>query len=160
LKANQFCRKENDDEAVSPVIAVILMVAITVVLAATVYVWVSGFGASSSQAQRSVSLTSAGPLSNGWKNFTVASASQSIKYSEIALSVNGQAWPLDAGASCAMPTLAAGKYGVCQGGTALTTATAIVKAGDVVMLGGVAAGQQLRLVDANANSVMLTLTIG
>jgi flagellin-like protein len=29
---------------VSPVIAVILMVAITVVLAATVYVWVSGFG--------------------------------------------------------------------------------------------------------------------
>jgi len=30
-------------EAVSPVIAVILMVAITVVLAATVYVWVSGF---------------------------------------------------------------------------------------------------------------------
>ena len=32
-------------EAVSPVIAVILMVAITVVLAATVYVWVSGFGA-------------------------------------------------------------------------------------------------------------------
>ncbi len=32
-----------DDEGVSPVIAVILMVAITVVLAATVYVWVSGF---------------------------------------------------------------------------------------------------------------------
>lgn len=32
------------DEAVSPVIAVILMVAITVVLAATVYLWVSGFG--------------------------------------------------------------------------------------------------------------------
>jgi flagellin-like protein len=31
------------DEGVSPVIAVILMVAITVVLAATVYVWVSGF---------------------------------------------------------------------------------------------------------------------
>lgn len=31
-------------DAVSPVIAVILMVAITVVLAATVYVWVSDFG--------------------------------------------------------------------------------------------------------------------
>jgi len=31
------------DNAVSPVIATILMVAITVVLAATVYVWVSGF---------------------------------------------------------------------------------------------------------------------
>ena len=33
-----------DDEAVSPVIAVILMVAITVVLAGVLYVWVSGFG--------------------------------------------------------------------------------------------------------------------
>lgn len=34
-----------NDRAVSPVIAVILMVAITVVLAATVYVWVTQFGA-------------------------------------------------------------------------------------------------------------------
>jgi len=33
-----------DDDAVSPVIAVILMVAITVVLAGVLYVWVSGFG--------------------------------------------------------------------------------------------------------------------
>ena len=42
MKANQ--RFVNGDDAVSPVIAVILMVAITVVLAATVYLWVSGFG--------------------------------------------------------------------------------------------------------------------
>ena len=34
---------------VSPIIAVILMVAITVVLAATIYVWVSGFGAGGSK---------------------------------------------------------------------------------------------------------------
>ena len=33
------------EDAVSPVIAVILMVAITVVLAATVWIWISGFGA-------------------------------------------------------------------------------------------------------------------
>jgi flagellin-like protein len=46
MKANQ--RFVNDDEAVSPVIAVILMVAITVVLAATVYLWVSGFGTNQS----------------------------------------------------------------------------------------------------------------
>lgn len=38
----------HDDEGVSPVIAVILMVAITVVLAATVYVWVSGFASEDS----------------------------------------------------------------------------------------------------------------
>ena len=37
-----------DITGVSPIIAVILMVAITVVLAATIYVWVSGFGSQSS----------------------------------------------------------------------------------------------------------------
>ena len=42
MKANR--RVRGNDDAVSPVIAVILMVAITVVLAATVYLWVSGFG--------------------------------------------------------------------------------------------------------------------
>jgi len=40
---NAVQQRFKNDEAVSPVIAVILMVAITVVLAATVYVWVSGF---------------------------------------------------------------------------------------------------------------------
>ncbi|MDI6708842.1 MAG: type IV pilin N-terminal domain-containing protein, partial [Candidatus Thermoplasmatota archaeon] len=35
--------KIKEKEAVSPVIGVILMVAITVVLAAVLYVWVSGF---------------------------------------------------------------------------------------------------------------------
>lgn len=39
---------QHDDRGVSPVIAVILMVAITVVLAATVYVWVTQFGANGS----------------------------------------------------------------------------------------------------------------
>jgi flagellin-like protein len=39
-----------DDEAVSPVIATILMVAITVVLAAVLYVMVIGFGGGGSQA--------------------------------------------------------------------------------------------------------------
>ena len=39
-----------NDEAVSPVIATILMVAITVVLAATVYFWLTGFGANQPEA--------------------------------------------------------------------------------------------------------------
>lgn len=42
MKANRAALRH--DEAVSPVIATILMVAITVVLAATVYVFVTGFG--------------------------------------------------------------------------------------------------------------------
>jgi flagellin-like protein len=47
------------DEGVSPVIAVILMVAITVVLAATVYVWVSGF-ASDQEGPEQASATATG----------------------------------------------------------------------------------------------------
>jgi flagellin-like protein len=47
------------DEGVSPVIAVILMVAITVVLAATVYVWVSGF-ASEQEGPEQASATATG----------------------------------------------------------------------------------------------------
>ncbi|PSG97195.1 hypothetical protein BRD56_05915 [Thermoplasmatales archaeon SW_10_69_26] len=43
MSIEKAIEKLRSDEGVSPVIAVILMVAITVVLAATVYVWVSGF---------------------------------------------------------------------------------------------------------------------
>lgn len=48
----------NDDHAVSPVIATILMVAVTVVLAAVVYFYVSGFGANQPQALSNVGFTS------------------------------------------------------------------------------------------------------
>ena len=48
MKRNWIVRK--DSEAVSPVIATILMVAITVVLAAVLYVMVLGFGGTSTQA--------------------------------------------------------------------------------------------------------------
>lgn len=50
------------DGAVSPVIAVILMVAITVVLAAVVYVWVSGFSASGGTPSASLSLAQSGQM--------------------------------------------------------------------------------------------------
>lgn len=42
MKDKPWLRWHKDDQAVSPVIAVILMVAITVVLAAVVYTWASG----------------------------------------------------------------------------------------------------------------------
>src|SRR5207245_8322882 len=59
-------------------ISVILMVAITVVLAATVYVWVSGFGSQPQAPARSVSLTSNAPLANNLKTYTVSSATSEI----------------------------------------------------------------------------------
>ena len=159
VKANQ-CYRRDDDEAVSPVIAVILMVAITVVLAATVYVWVSGFGAQSGNPQKSLSLTSSGALSNTWKNYTVASATSGMKWSDVAFTLNGAPYAFDGTASCSTPTLAASSYAVCHGGTAQTSAATVVAAGDTIMLKGISGGQTLRIVDAQANSVMLTLTIG
>ena len=53
-----------DTTGVSPIIAVILMVAITVVLAATIYVWVSGFGGGSGS---NIALTLKQD-SHGWYN--------------------------------------------------------------------------------------------
>lgn len=73
-----------DDEGVSPVIAVILMVAITVVLAATVYVWVSGFATEDSGPEQAAA-TAKGVDLNGdgdveWVQLTLTSG-QNAPYS-------------------------------------------------------------------------------
>ncbi|MEM2259420.1 MAG: archaellin/type IV pilin N-terminal domain-containing protein [Candidatus Thermoplasmatota archaeon] len=64
---------------VSPIIAIILMVAITVVLAATIYVWVSGFGTRSKvaeEASATCQLVGATTL-----KFTLAKAPPGVNYS-------------------------------------------------------------------------------
>jgi len=172
MKANQkFVNR--DEEAVSPVIAVILMVAITVVLAATVYVWVSGFGSQSSSAAKSVSLTSAAAISNDghWKNYTIASATSGLKYSDFSMTLNGAALTATAASTnCADPVLsgASGVFTACRGTTALTltgASASVVQAGDLITVysgsgGASMSGASLRLLDSQANSVMATLTIG
>ena len=159
MKANRKFLK-NDDEAVSPVIAVILMVAITVVLAATVYVWVSGFGSQSGSPAKSLSLTSNGAYdSTGFvKEYVVASATQGMKYSDMSFTIDGAPFTL---------AVAAGDnvWYIERGGTALTplatAQSAAVTAGDVIVIDDDAdmSGKQLRILDAQANSIILTLTI-
>lgn len=119
------------DEAVSPVIAVILMVAITVVLAAVVYVWVSGMGEGSEMA-RSLSLQSSGSDASG-ANFTVISATPGLPWNELRFLVDGEA------ANVTMPS-----------GT--------VNAGDVFRVNGSGlSGKTLSVVDAPSNSVVISL---
>jgi flagellin-like protein len=72
------------DEAVSPVIAVILMVAITVVLAAVVYVWVSGFSGEN-VAPRSMSVQMRGTNETD-AIYLVTSASPSLQWTELEFS--------------------------------------------------------------------------
>jgi len=69
MKANRKFKIEND-EAVSAVIGVILMVAITVAIAATVYVYVSGMIGDSPQQTPNMQLV----RDNTQKRLTVASA--------------------------------------------------------------------------------------
>jgi len=57
---NKIKKLWEDKTGVSPIIAVILMVAITVVLAATIYVWVSGFGGGGGGSNIALSLRQVG----------------------------------------------------------------------------------------------------
>lgn len=172
MKANRkFLNKE--DEAVSPVIAVILMVAITVVLAATVYVWVSGFGAQSSQPAKTMSLTSAQALATQTKVYTVSAATSGMKYSDVTFTIDGGAYNQSLASpsggapgtgTCASTSSAASlgdttAWQACSGATVAAT-TNVIQAGDTLVFQQVASGQTLRILDSQANSVVLTLTIG
>ena len=144
------------DDAVSPVIAVILMVAITVVLAATVYIWVSSFSGSSGSATHSLSLVSNGPESAAFERaYTVSSASPGLRYQDLALTVDGTAYPLIRSADPAD-----GQWAAAAGSTTRAS-TDVVLAGDTWRIDGAASlvGKTLRVVDAGSNSLILSLTL-
>ena len=140
MKANQKFLN-NDDEAVSPVIAVILMVAITVVLAATVYVWVSGFGSSSNNSQQhTMSVVSASALAGDTtldiynKTYTVSSADPTLTYGDMRISINGAQYTFDAAGCTVYASSAAddsAAWGACAGSTSRAS-TDLVKAGDTI----------------------------
>jgi flagellin-like protein len=95
MKANR--KSLNGDDAVSPVIAVILMVAITVVLAATVYLWVSGFGSNqnnlvqASFGAKAVDFPTMGDTdsSDDAIQLTYVSGPEDLQATDISISVDG-----------------------------------------------------------------------
>ncbi len=78
-----WCRRRLDTPAVSPVIATILLVGITVVLAATLYVMVFGLGLGSSNSPPVASLTKAS-VTDGFK-FTFTPFSRETVWSDISV---------------------------------------------------------------------------
>ena len=141
-----------NDRAVSPVIAVILMVAITVVLAATVYVWVSGFSGGQGAAAKTISLASNGVEDSSFeRTFTVASATSGMKWQDVTFTVDGTA--------LTFVTTAPTDGQIRAGGEA---ADATVNAGDQITIDLAASGQgaTLRVLDSQANSVIYTLSMG
>lgn len=153
-----MARKPADD-AVSPVIAVILMVAITVVLAAVVYVWVSGFGASGQEIARNMAVASDSSVANANKTYLVTSASPTLKWDEITLSLDGK--PLDyANLTAGSPS----DYRWCVwngNGYCEASPGGYVEAGArfTVQKTGTLSGMKLTLVDAKANAAMASLTV-
>jgi len=145
MKANQFLR--SNDDAVSPVIAVILMVAITVVLAATVYVWVSGFGSNTNTSPaHTMSMTSAGPIAtaNGdavasdaneiySKRYTISSADPTLMYGDVKLVVAGAEYTFDSTCNVAPALATPVRWGACAG-TTPRSATSSVLAGDTITI--------------------------
>lgn len=176
MKANRKFLQENDD-AVSPVIAVILMVAITVVLAATVYVWVSGFksggGTAPTMSFSKISYDATSDTNEGKLTYQVASISDpNVKWQDIRLIWNGaspagtaapQTYYVALAANCpaalncyvnaAAPTATTdGAFAKCVAGGAPTLfnpSSDTVDAGDHVCLQGVGSA---------ANGKTLTIT--
>lgn len=149
-----------DDDAVSPIIAVILMVAITVVLAAVVYVWVSGFQVGNAPAG-SLSLTSNGhPFTDANASFIVSSATPGLSYNGVALQLDGS--PLAyANLSASVPS--ADRWCVWNpaGYCLASQPSGALKAGDNIIVQNppTTSGSKLTVLDKNANALLLTLSI-
>ncbi len=158
MKANRKLLLKND-EAVSPVIAVILMVAITVVLAATVYVWVSGFGGTSTTPAKTISLSSADALDTGTPNlkeYVVAGASPGLKYEDMSLTIDGATYTFIS-TGC---TPATTQWTACAG-TTTRASTALVTAGDIITVAKTSglSGTTMRVLDTDSNQVIFTITV-
>jgi len=147
MKANR--KFVEDDEAVSAVIGVILMVAITVAIAATVYVYVSGMLPSGSSSGPSMSMSQDGALSGTWVNFTIDSASTDAKWSDLKISIEGT----DFGTPTATSTPASGACGY-SGSDAPVTADETL-----TVHGSISAGDELAVIHTASNSRILTKTI-
>lgn len=122
------------DEAVSPVIAVILMVAITVVLAAIVYVWVSGFS-DENMTPRTMSVRTSGG-NETHAVYLVTGASASLEWDDLGFTLDG------ASASEEIPE------GSVDAGDSFT-----VSHPDGI------SGMELVITDEPANAVIMTLKI-
>jgi flagellin-like protein len=144
MKAN---RKfiEADDRAVSAVIGVILMVAITVAIAATVYVYVSGMIGGTKNQTPNVACTTDSTANK----VTIATADANIKWADITITTN----PVNA-------------YDIWYGGGVTNDtatpmgATATVTAGDYIFLNGAGIGNvQITLRYEPTNSLLGTWTV-
>ncbi|MEM4276206.1 MAG: archaellin/type IV pilin N-terminal domain-containing protein [Thermoplasmata archaeon] len=130
-----------DSEAVSPVIATILMVAITVVLAAVLYVMVLGFGGTSSTP--SIQKLRGSTVTNGYK-IELTNPTSEVKWDDVSSiqltdGTNTVAWSNISSTKQSSGTPAIGKYG----GKTLGTLTVFLNITDLAGDGKVSQGDYL-----------------
>ena len=118
-KANQFAKNE---EAVSPVIGVILMVAITVVLAAVVFVLVSNLSKNSNTAAPNITFNQ----DNAGHTLTIVSADAAANWQNVKGSITstgGCYYTLRSGATTSAATV-------------MTSGSQSIGAGDIITVSG------------------------
>lgn len=141
--------------AASPVIGVILMVGTTVILGASVYTWTSNYSNVPQQGVRVLALSSEGPVVENDKWLVVSAVMPGVDYGDLNLTLEGRHLSQTTAPECAKPPR--GQYVACRGGETLRAGDAIT-AGDHVRLHA-EKSDMLRVVDAHAGFVVLTLTI-
>ena len=158
MKANRKFIKE--EKAVSAVIGVILMVAITVAIAATVYVYVSGMLPTGKGAIPSITLQQNGAVGTAWAlpavNFSIISASADAKWSDLKVQVGTVDYGIPA--TTAIKSTSVPPYGCSYLGSGTP-----IKAGGTIVIHGttttVTAGLELKLIHTASNSVIATATL-
>ena len=145
MKANRKF-KEADERAVSAVIGVILMVAITVAIAATVYVYVSGMIGGTKTQTPNVACTT----DSTTNHIQVATADANIKWTDVVIT-NGS------GATLKWTVYHGG--GVTNGTTNVMPAGADITAGDYILLWGYTGNAKITLMYKPTNSLLGSWTI-
>jgi len=145
MKANRKF-KQADERAVSAVIGVILMVAITVAIAATVYVYVSGMiGGTKTQTPNVACTTDATA-----NKITVATADAAIKWSDVVITSDtvGATWAIYYGGGVTNDSV-----------TPLNDATTMILAGDYLFLYGATGNVKVTLAYTPTNSLLGSWTV-
>ncbi len=112
--------RKNGRRGVSPIIATILLVAITVVLAAVLYILISGLTTSAGSKPLSIQFGTGNPSSSASTNYDqfAISASSGLLTSQFGLKITNTAGigqPTENMAGCANPPTGAQAYTVCTG---------------------------------------------
>lgn len=148
-----------DDKAVSPIIATILLVAITVVLAATLYTILGGYTTflGSSTPQASITVQPVGTTNDPIYTLYVQQFGGNISLNEVQMVItttNNSVFYTNLGADLNSNANVSGLWNITVHGTAYFTASTVVVISSILPSKGTQSISKIQLVDLNTNGVM------